>query len=77
MAKLIDGKLISAEIRAELKAQVNDWKAAGHRAPQLTAVLIGEDPASCTYVRNKMKVHNSSYIYIIFIMLRCSQARKF
>lgn len=56
MAKLIDGKLISEEIRAELKGQVSEWIAAGHRAPQLTAVLIGEDPASCTYVRNKMKV---------------------
>jgi 5,10-methylene-tetrahydrofolate dehydrogenase/methenyl tetrahydrofolate cyclohydrolase len=32
-----------------------------NRAPQLTAILIGEDPASQTYVRNKMKVSELSY----------------
>lgn len=60
MAKLIDGKHISEEIRQELRAEIEQWVAGGHRAPQLTAVLIGEDPASCTYIRNKMKVRNSN-----------------
>lgn len=55
MAKLIDGKQISAEIRAELRDQIEQWVAQGNRAPQLTAILIGEDPASNTYVANKMK----------------------
>lgn len=60
MAQLIDGKQIAEDIRGELRTQIADWVAAGHRAPQLTCVLVGEDPASQTYVRNKMKVRRSS-----------------
>lgn len=60
MAKLIDGKQIAEDIRNELKTEIQQWMAAGNRAPQLTAVLVGEDPASCTYVRNKMKVNIGS-----------------
>lgn len=67
MAQLIDGKKIAAEIRQELRSQVEHWVAAGHRAPQLTAVLIGEDPASCTYVNNKMKVSHFIYLYHVAI----------
>ncbi|XP_053677112.1 bifunctional methylenetetrahydrofolate dehydrogenase/cyclohydrolase, mitochondrial [Anopheles nili] len=55
MAQLIDGKQIASEIRDELREKVVKWKAQGYRAPQLTAILIGEDPASATYVSNKMK----------------------
>lgn len=55
MAKLIDGKRIAQEIRAELKQKVIEWVAEGHRLPQLTAILVGEDQASQTYVRNKMQ----------------------
>uniref|UniRef100_A0A2M3Z4G0 methenyltetrahydrofolate cyclohydrolase n=1 Tax=Anopheles braziliensis TaxID=58242 RepID=A0A2M3Z4G0_9DIPT len=55
MAKLIDGKQIAADIRSELRQQVSSWMAQGNRAPQLTAILIGDDPASATYVSNKMK----------------------
>lgn len=56
MAKLIDGKKIAADIRAELKVKVEEWVAAGHRRPHLTAILVGDDQASQTYVNNKMKV---------------------
>lgn len=56
MAKIIDGKQIAEEIRNELKFKIDEWVREGHRPPQLTAVLIGSDPASCTYVKNKMKV---------------------
>lgn len=55
MAKLIDGKQISADIRSELHEQIDQWMANGNRAPQLTAILIGDDPASNSYVANKMK----------------------
>lgn len=55
MAKLIDGKQISADIRSELHEQIEQWMANGNRAPQLTAILIGDDPASNLYVANKMK----------------------
>lgn len=59
MAKLIDGKKIAEEIRIELREQIQEWVKQGHRPPHLTAVLIGADPASQTYVRNKMKVISS------------------
>uniref|UniRef100_A0A336LQF1 CSON000968 protein n=1 Tax=Culicoides sonorensis TaxID=179676 RepID=A0A336LQF1_CULSO len=55
MAKIIDGKRIAQEIRGELKQKVTEWVAQGHRPPQLTAILVGEDTASQTYVRNKMQ----------------------
>uniref|UniRef100_A0A1L8DZN2 Putative c1-tetrahydrofolate synthase n=2 Tax=Nyssomyia neivai TaxID=330878 RepID=A0A1L8DZN2_9DIPT len=55
MAKLINGQQIAKQIREELRQQVDEWMEEGHRQPQLTAVLIGDDPASQTYVKNKMK----------------------
>lgn len=55
MAKIIDGKRIAQEIRNELKQKVDDWVALGHRPPQLTAILIGDDVGSQTYVRRKME----------------------
>ncbi|XP_035909221.1 bifunctional methylenetetrahydrofolate dehydrogenase/cyclohydrolase, mitochondrial isoform X3 [Anopheles stephensi] len=55
MAQLIDGKQIASEIREELRNKIEAWKVQGNRAPQLTAILIGEDAASATYVSNKMK----------------------
>lgn len=56
MAKIISGIAISKEIRDELRTQIEEWVKNGHRAPHLTAVLIGDDPASHTYVTNKIKV---------------------
>ncbi|KAG8331964.1 hypothetical protein J6590_031209 [Homalodisca vitripennis] len=35
--------------------ETDEWVAQGNRRPQLTAILVGEDPASTTYVKNKMK----------------------
>ncbi|XP_038060057.1 bifunctional methylenetetrahydrofolate dehydrogenase/cyclohydrolase, mitochondrial-like [Patiria miniata] len=54
-AEIIDGKKISKEVQAEVAEEVKAWVAKGHRPPHLTAVLVGEDPASAVYVRNKMK----------------------
>lgn len=56
-AKVIDGKKIAEDIRGELREQIKEWMTkANQRAPQLTAVIVGEDAASHTYVKNKMKV---------------------
>jgi len=55
MAKLIDGKLISAQIRAEIKEKTEAFKAERGFAPGLAVVIVGEDPASQVYVRNKAK----------------------
>ena len=52
-ARIIDGKAIAAEIRAEVAEQVRAHREGGGAIPQLTAVLVGDDPASATYVRNK------------------------
>ena len=59
-AKLIDGKAIAADIKAEVKEEVEKWMALGNRRPHLTAVIVGDDPASKTYVRNKMKASEAS-----------------
>ncbi|XP_054081803.1 bifunctional methylenetetrahydrofolate dehydrogenase/cyclohydrolase, mitochondrial isoform X2 [Zeugodacus cucurbitae] len=53
-AKLIDGKAIADKIKNELKEKISDYVAQGNRPPQLTAILVGNDPASQTYVKNKM-----------------------
>lgn len=52
-AQILDGKKVAAEIRAEVAVEVEKFVAAGGNVPNLTAVLIGEDPASQVYVRNK------------------------
>lgn len=52
-ARLIDGRAISREIRAEIRARIEARCAAGHRAPGLAVILVGNDPASHIYVRNK------------------------
>ena len=55
MAKIIDGKAISAEIRGEIKeAAAKFYEENGYR-PGLAVVIVGEDPASQVYVRNKKK----------------------
>jgi methylenetetrahydrofolate dehydrogenase (NADP+)/methenyltetrahydrofolate cyclohydrolase len=52
-AILIDGKLRAARLRAEVALDVAAFVAAYGRAPGLAVVLVGEDPASSVYVRNK------------------------
>ncbi len=52
---LLDGKQLAKDIKAELKTEVDKIKAAGGKVPHLAAVLIGEDPASQVYVRNKVR----------------------
>lgn len=53
--ELIDGKKISAQIKQELADEVARLKAEGHKIPHLVAVLVGNDPASETYVASKVK----------------------
>ncbi len=51
--KILDGKSAAAAVRAELKIQVSDLVAARGITPHLAAILVGDDPASAVYVRNK------------------------
>lgn len=53
-ARILDGNKIAAEVRAEVAAEVRALTAAGRR-PGLAVVLVGENPASEIYVRNKVK----------------------
>jgi len=53
--KLIDGKAIAAQIKEEIKAEVASILDAEKRGPHLAAILVGEDPASQTYVAAKEK----------------------
>ena len=55
MAEIIDGKLVSAKIRAEVAKEVEEFKAKTGITPGLAVILVGEDPASTVYVRNKHK----------------------
>ncbi len=52
-AQILDGKAISKEIQSEIKIEVTDFVAQSGVTPTLAAVLVGEDPASQVYVRNK------------------------
>ena len=54
MARLIDGKLISTQIKDELKAEVEALKEKGI-VPCLAVIQVGNDPASSVYVNNKKK----------------------
>ncbi len=65
-AQVIDGKALSEKILLELKKKVADLK----RPPGLAAILIGDDPASDLYVRNKEKACNK--IGIIFHKYLCA-----
>lgn len=62
MSKIIDGKAIAQQIRQEIKAKVEELKTKG-KQPGLAVVLVGEDPASQTYVRSKEKACHETGIY--------------
>ena len=53
--QLLDGKLISAKLKAELKREVEDLKSCGKKVPHLAAVLVGNNSASETYVASKVR----------------------
>jgi len=54
-AEIIDGKALSASFREQLALEVAQLKSETQIIPHLTAVLVGEDPASAVYVRNKQR----------------------
>jgi len=52
---IIDGKKTAAEMREELKKKITELKSTHNSVPGLTVILVGEDPASKIYVKNKEK----------------------
>ena len=55
MAEIINGKIVSAKLRDEIASKVVDFKAKYGGAPGLAVIVVGDDPASAVYVRNKHK----------------------
>jgi methylenetetrahydrofolate dehydrogenase (NADP+) / methenyltetrahydrofolate cyclohydrolase len=58
MGEIIDGKKIAKSIRDEVAQAIKKISASGGRIPKLVVVLVGDDPASQTYVRNKERACN-------------------
>jgi methylenetetrahydrofolate dehydrogenase (NADP+)/methenyltetrahydrofolate cyclohydrolase len=54
-ARIIDGKAVAARIRGEVAAETARFREATSITPHLAAVLVGDDPASAVYVRNKQR----------------------
>ncbi|XP_053217805.1 bifunctional methylenetetrahydrofolate dehydrogenase/cyclohydrolase 2, mitochondrial isoform X4 [Podarcis raffonei] len=54
-ATIISGKKLAAQVCEEIRKDVDSWLALGNKRPHLTVVLVGDNPASHTYVRNKVK----------------------
>ena len=55
MARILDGKSLAAKIKDELKGEIENWINLGNRAPSLRCIVVGEDPASQTYVNNNIR----------------------
>ena len=55
MATIIDGKAVAKEVQKQIKAEVEGLERRWNMAPGLAVVLVGDDPASHIYVRNKEK----------------------
>ncbi|MGI0036887.1 MAG: tetrahydrofolate dehydrogenase/cyclohydrolase catalytic domain-containing protein, partial [Nitrososphaera sp.] len=53
-ARIIDGKVVSADVKARVKRAVDNLRENGVQ-PSLATVLVGDDPASATYVGSKQK----------------------
>ena len=53
VARLIDGKAIARDVRAEVRAAIDALLASGQRRPGLAVIMVGDNPASAVYVRNK------------------------
>ena len=52
---IIDGKKTAAKLRADIKKQISELKTSINSVPSLSVILVGEDPASKIYVKNKEK----------------------
>ena len=67
MTTIIDGKQYAQSLRADIAKDVKEMTDAGHPPPGLAVVLVGDDPASQVYVRNKVKqaketgIHSEEY----------------
>lgn len=54
-AQILDGKALSQQIQTQIKQEITDLVGNGHRVPGLAVIMIGDNPASQVYVKNKRK----------------------
>lgn len=68
-ARVLDGNVISGQVKAQVAAGVAEFRQAHGRAPCLQVILAGDDPASAVYVRNKEKAaHEAGFAGGVFRM---------
>ena len=70
MALILDGKKVAQKIKNELKNEIKKYTSKGLRNPSLAVILVGNDPASEVYVRNKRKACEEVGINSIYIHLK-------
>ncbi len=63
-ARLLDGNAVAAAIRESLRPDVEAFRARAGRPPGLGVVLVGDDPASHIYVRNKVKAGGETGLWV-------------
>lgn len=71
-ARILDGKMIANTIRQEVALKVAQFKEKFSKSPKLVAVLVGDDPASQVYVRNKEIACSKAGIESQVLRLECS-----
>jgi len=64
-AKIIDGKSIAQEIREKIKKEVEELKEKYDIVPGLVTILVGDDPASISYVKGKQKIAQALGFYSV------------
>ncbi|MEW5771700.1 MAG: bifunctional methylenetetrahydrofolate dehydrogenase/methenyltetrahydrofolate cyclohydrolase FolD [Pseudomonadota bacterium] len=64
-ARILDGKMIADTLIQDIKRQVGERQAAGQRIPGLAVILLGADPASSIYVRNKRRACDAAGVLSI------------
>lgn len=64
-AKIIDGNQVAASMREEMKAQIDQRRQESRPLPGLAVVLVGDDPASVSYVRGKRKMASEVGIHSV------------
>jgi methylenetetrahydrofolate dehydrogenase (NADP+)/methenyltetrahydrofolate cyclohydrolase len=75
-ARIIDGKAIAETLRGEIAARVAAFRAQTGVVPHLTAVLVGDDPASAVYVRNKRTACEKAGLKSTLLNLRASTTQE-
>lgn len=76
-AHLIDGKAVAAQLKKNIEARIQEKVKNGHRQPGLAVILVGEDPASNIYVRNKREACEQVGIQSLYHHLPADTTEKY